>query len=178
MSVSQELVRSLLYEGYALYPYTPGVKNATPTPFGIAYPPAYADAQPAAFSMLRLEAVLRGGPETELASTVLFLQAVGEEHEATERAIEVGPATLAELAREPRRVPFEFDIEDGPASEGGWRCGPSWTRPTWPASGSASTTRPRSGRPLARDARRRAPPQPDLHPPRRRDGGRNVRLAP
>ena len=31
----EELVRSLLYEGYALYPYTPGVKNATPTPFGI-----------------------------------------------------------------------------------------------------------------------------------------------
>ena len=38
-----ELVESLLYEGYALYPYTPGAtKNATPTPFGIAYPPAYA----------------------------------------------------------------------------------------------------------------------------------------
>ena len=38
-----ELVESLLYEGYALYPYTPGAtKNATPTPFGIVYPPAYA----------------------------------------------------------------------------------------------------------------------------------------
>ncbi len=38
-----ELVSSLLYEGYALYPYTPGAtKNATPTPFGIVYPPAYA----------------------------------------------------------------------------------------------------------------------------------------
>ena len=36
-----ELLRSLLYEGYALYPYTPGAtKNATPTPFGIVYPPA------------------------------------------------------------------------------------------------------------------------------------------
>ena len=35
---------SLLYEGYALYPYTPGAtKNATPTPFGIVYPPAYAE---------------------------------------------------------------------------------------------------------------------------------------
>jgi len=37
------LVDTLLYEGYALYPYTPGAtKNATPTPFGIVYPPAYA----------------------------------------------------------------------------------------------------------------------------------------
>ena len=52
-SATEELVRSLLYEGYALYPYTPGVKNATPTPFGIVYPPSYAEAQPAAFSMLR-----------------------------------------------------------------------------------------------------------------------------
>ncbi len=38
-----ELVSSLLYEGYALYPYTPeATKNATPTPFGIVYPPVYA----------------------------------------------------------------------------------------------------------------------------------------
>ena len=57
--------RSLLYEGYALYPYTPGAtKNATPTPFGIVYPPAYASAQPATFDHLRLECVLDGGPAT------------------------------------------------------------------------------------------------------------------
>jgi len=35
----ERLVDSLLFEGYALYPYTPGAtKNATPTPFGIVYP--------------------------------------------------------------------------------------------------------------------------------------------
>ena len=40
--VIEELVDSLLYEGYALYPYTPGAnKNATPTPFGIVYPAGY-----------------------------------------------------------------------------------------------------------------------------------------
>ena len=39
----EALVDSLLYEGYALYPYTPGAaKNSTPTPFGIVYPPVYA----------------------------------------------------------------------------------------------------------------------------------------
>ena len=32
------LIDTLLYEGYALYPYTPGAaKNATPTPFGIVF---------------------------------------------------------------------------------------------------------------------------------------------
>ena len=41
--VVDQLIDSLLYEGYALYPYTPDtIKNATPTPFGIIYPPRYA----------------------------------------------------------------------------------------------------------------------------------------
>jgi hypothetical protein len=109
----EELVRSLLYEGYALYPYTPGVKNATPTPFGIVYPPAYADAQPAAFPMLRLEGVLEGGPDARLRGTVLFLQATGKRHEATERSLELGPVTLAELARGVVRNDFAFPMDEG-----------------------------------------------------------------
>ena len=52
----QELVDSLLYEGYALYPYTPtATKNATPTPFGIVYPPTYASECQGAFDHARLE---------------------------------------------------------------------------------------------------------------------------
>ena len=44
----ERLVDSLLFEGYALYPYTPGAtKNATPTPFGIVYPRDYAQQQDA-----------------------------------------------------------------------------------------------------------------------------------
>jgi hypothetical protein len=112
-SATEELVRSLLYEGYALYPYTPGVKNATPTPFGIVYPPSYAEAQPAAFSMLRLEAVLEGGPGDRIAGRVLFLQATGERHEAGERSLELGPVTLTELARGPVRETFGFPMDEG-----------------------------------------------------------------
>ncbi len=49
----EQLVDSLLWEGYALYPYTPGAtKNATPTPFGIVYPPAYAPSCAGAFDHL------------------------------------------------------------------------------------------------------------------------------
>ncbi|MGZ5322520.1 MAG: hypothetical protein ACXWF9_07935 [Solirubrobacterales bacterium] len=96
----EELVSTLLYEGYALYPYTPGAtKNATPTPFGIVYPPAYADVQPAAFALARLECALEAGPEAELRGTVRFLQAAGERHKGVERRLELGPVTLAELAR-------------------------------------------------------------------------------
>ena len=51
----ERLVDSLLYEGYALYPYTPSAtKNATPTPFGIVYPPAYAAGNVATFDHLVL----------------------------------------------------------------------------------------------------------------------------
>ena len=108
-----ELVSSLLYEGYALYPYTPGAaKNATPTPFGIVYPPDYAETQPAAFSMLRLECVLRGGPEAKLTGSVRFLQAAGERHKGVERRLDPGTATLAELAREPLDLEYSFEAED------------------------------------------------------------------
>ena len=61
-----ELVDTLLYEGYALYPYTPGAtKNATPTPFGIVYPPAYAAGLDTTFDHLELRCVVEGGGEVD-----------------------------------------------------------------------------------------------------------------
>ena len=62
---ADELVESLLYEGYALYPYTPGAtKNATPTPFGIAYPPAYARTLQSAHDHLDLRCIVEGDGES------------------------------------------------------------------------------------------------------------------
>ena len=82
------LVSSLLYEGYALYPYTPGAtKNATPTPFGIVYPPAYADLLETAFDHLRVECVLLDCEGAELEGEVRFLQVAGERHQAVERRL-------------------------------------------------------------------------------------------
>ena len=58
MSRLDELVDTLLWEGHALYPYTPGAtKNATPTPFGIVYPPAYAAGSPHTHDRVRLQCV-------------------------------------------------------------------------------------------------------------------------
>ena len=88
----EELVASLLHEGYALYPYTPGAtKNATPTPFGIVYPAGYEHG----FDHLRLQCLLRGKPELEV--EVRFLQASGERHQAVERRVGVGTLDLAPL---------------------------------------------------------------------------------
>jgi hypothetical protein len=81
-----ELVDTLLYEGYALYPYTPGAtKNATPTPFGIVYPSAYAESLDTTHDHLELQCVLEGGGE--VSAEVRFLAPSGERHRAEEQRI-------------------------------------------------------------------------------------------
>ena len=98
---AESLARSLLFEGYALYPYTPGAtKNATPTPFGIAYPPAYAAAQPAAYDRVRVEVVARAPDGAALDAAALFLQASGPRHQAEERREELA-TTVGALLEEP-----------------------------------------------------------------------------
>jgi hypothetical protein len=83
-----ELLDSLLYEGYALYPYTPGAtKNATPTPFGIVYPPAYARTLESTYDHLELECMLEG--DGDVSAEVHFLAPNGERHQA-ERHVLVG----------------------------------------------------------------------------------------
>ena len=86
----ETLVQALLFEGYALYPYTPGAtKNATPTPFGIVYPPAYAARSGSTFDHLELRCLLEGPPETPVAASVRFLQPDGVRHQAVERRVDL-----------------------------------------------------------------------------------------
>ena len=73
-----ELVSSLLYEGYALYPYTPGAtKNATPTPFGIVYPPATPGSGATSTTSSSSASSSGGDPRVDV-EAVVFLQATGE----------------------------------------------------------------------------------------------------
>lgn len=109
----EELVGSLLREGYALYPYTPGAtKNATPTPFGIVYAPADADGR-TAHDHLRMEVLARTEPAgARIDAEVRFLESTGERHRARERRVRLrrsatiaagalrGTATLAVTPRE------------------------------------------------------------------------------
>lgn len=113
---AERLARSLLFEGYALYPYTPGAtKNATPTPFGIAYPPAYAAAQPAAFDRVRVEVVALAPDSAELEVAALFLQAAGPRHSAGERREELR-ATIGELLSDPVELGFARETAEGPVT--------------------------------------------------------------
>ena len=66
----ERLIDTLLYEGYALYPYTPGsAKNATPTPFGIVRPGQHLELQ----GELERDADVRG--------EVHFLDGTGARHD-------------------------------------------------------------------------------------------------
>jgi hypothetical protein len=112
MSAAQleELVDSLLYEGYALYPYTPGAtKNATPTPFGIVYPPAYAEGSPSTFDRLKIQCVLEG--EGEVSGEVRFLQTSGPRHQARERRLSLHSPGRFELAFPPLQGRARLAVE-------------------------------------------------------------------
>jgi hypothetical protein len=93
----ERLLSTLLYEGYALYPYTPGAtKNATPTPFGIVYPPAYAAGGPHTFDRARMQLVLE--PGDTVSGTLVFLEPSGERHQGVARRVELEGDTTVEFA--------------------------------------------------------------------------------
>jgi hypothetical protein len=108
--VIDELVDTLLYEGYALYPYTPGAaKNATPTPFGIVYPPGYAAECDGAHDHARLECVAEGG--SAFRATIRWLDAAGEEHRLALGPLAPGERTTVE--RPHARFTLRADADDG-----------------------------------------------------------------
>jgi hypothetical protein len=125
----EQLLHTLLYEGYALYPYTPeATKNATPTPFGIVYPPAYAGETPGTFDKLRMQGVAHAEGDAVLRGDVRFLQGAGERHQAVERRLEAPARSLADLAEDSHVEPFEQDGLHGrvrmsaePLGAGRWR---------------------------------------------------------
>jgi hypothetical protein len=111
----EQLLDSLLYEGYALYPYTPGaVKNATPTPFGIVYPPAYASGLASTFDHLELRCRLSAPPDAVLRAEVRFLTAGGERHKAVAHRVELPGAMVGALAAAPADKELRVQPERGP----------------------------------------------------------------
>jgi hypothetical protein len=98
----RELIESLLWEGYALYPYTPGAtKNATPTPFGIVYPPVYAATLASTFDHVELRCVVRAPADAVLGAEIRFLAATGERHRADAHHVELPGAMAGALAGRP-----------------------------------------------------------------------------
>lgn len=72
-----ELAQTVLYEGYALYPYhTSALKNKKPAPFGVIFPHNYTVHHCDADSMTRTQCILHAGTDAKLSVTVRFLQLV------------------------------------------------------------------------------------------------------
>jgi hypothetical protein len=105
VSQLEALVDSLLWEGYALYPYTPGAtKNATPTPFGILYPPVYAATLTSTFDHLELRCVCSAPADAVLSAQVRFLAPLGVRHQAQPEMLELPGAMVGALAHGPASV--------------------------------------------------------------------------
>ena len=141
----ESLLDSLLYEGYALYPYTPGAtKNATPTPFGIVYPPTYAEGNPATFDHLRDGVPGRGGSRGRAEGHHLLPPAPGRAPQGgrpPDRAPRDGPRGAD---REGAGEEFAFDGRGDDRRPGADASGAAGRRPR-ACEGSASTTRPGFG---------------------------------
>ena len=115
----EQLVDSLLYEGYALYPYTPGAtKNSTPTPFGIVYPPAYAQTLDSTYAHLELRCVLQAPPDAVLSAEVRFLAAAGARHQADAHRVPLSGAMAGSLAAAPARRDMSLRVRRGAAACG------------------------------------------------------------
>ena len=98
----EQLLESLLWEGYALYPYTPGAsKNATPTPFGIVYPPAYAAGGATTYDHLECRCALRARADAQICAEVAFLTASGERHQGEAHRVALERTPLVEVLRRP-----------------------------------------------------------------------------
>jgi hypothetical protein len=107
----EQLIDSLVYEGYALYPYTPGAaKNATPTPFGILYPPTYAAALPSTFTHLELRCVLQAPLTARIGAEVRFLAASGERHVAGAQRVALAEVSAEALVRSRRGEELEAEV--------------------------------------------------------------------
>jgi hypothetical protein len=108
----EQLIDSLLFEGYALYPYTAtSTKNSTPTPFGIVYPPVYAATLTSTYDHLELRCVLEAPSAAALSAEVRFLAPDGEGHEAKAQKVALTGAMVGALAVTP--AVKELQVGDG-----------------------------------------------------------------
>jgi hypothetical protein len=119
------IVRTLLYEGYVLYPYRPSaVKNRQRFNFGVLYPQSYC--QDGDAWQLRVECPVRGDAQTHLQVTLRFLQLVERStahlpheiwHEAFEREVPVWNGSLAPLLDQTARAAFGFASQEASPHE-------------------------------------------------------------
>jgi len=124
------IARSVLYEGYLLYPYRPSaVKNRQRFTFGVLYPAALCGdgaGQGGDRSELQVQCPVQGDAETRLSVSARFLQLVerpGDERspepwqEGVEREVSIGDTPIALLQQSASRL--TFSVPDAPGDDPG-----------------------------------------------------------
>ena len=98
-AVLKELVQTLLYQGYALFPIREKQpKNKPPSPFGVLFPERYCTANPHIHSRMQTACIVKGGPAIRLFVRVRFLQ-MEKPGEAIEREISPMETTIEKLVQ-------------------------------------------------------------------------------
>ncbi len=105
----EELTRTLLYEGYSLYPYRSSApKNKTPIPFGMIYPEMYCAYNKYMHGRMQTECIIKGKKDSLLDISVKFLQVNNRDGgwTAVEREVKPGKMNIKNLLRYPVIFPF------------------------------------------------------------------------
>ena len=115
MTALDDLIRTLLYEGYALYPYrSSALKNKTAIPFGILYPESYCRLNPYKNNKMQTQCLLPGDMETKVKISYQFLHlsqagmAVQHAPFALEREVTSDWLRLEDIRRKKINIPFCF----------------------------------------------------------------------
>jgi hypothetical protein len=115
----ERIVRTVLYEGYLLYPYRPSaIKNRQRFNFGVVYPQLYGLTHDEAWSM-QTECLVTGDERTRICARVRFLQLLSRDkdpnvpgwQEAAEREVivpEIAPGCCESICE---TVPYGFPRE-------------------------------------------------------------------
>ena len=73
-SILENLTRTLLYEGYSLYPYhRSAIKNQKPVPFGVVFPQSYNSYNEHSHAMMQSQCIITGNEDSLINITVRFL---------------------------------------------------------------------------------------------------------
>jgi hypothetical protein len=96
-AILNELVHTLLYQGYSLFPFLEKTSGSRPpTPFGVLYPERYCLPNPHMHYRMKTAVVVKGTPAMRLSVRVRFLQ-VEKPGEAVEREISPRETSVEKL---------------------------------------------------------------------------------
>ncbi|MEW6159355.1 MAG: hypothetical protein AB1813_18165 [Verrucomicrobiota bacterium] len=121
----EAIARTILYEGYMLYPYRPSaLKNRLRWNFGVLFPPAFCNEQDRSeHSFMQTECLLEAEIQTSVEVQLRFLQ---QDNEGTvERLVHAPSIPLAKICAEPKTIDFCFPPLEGLLSISASRLAPA-----------------------------------------------------